>query len=286
MTSLTANGRRVEITHPDKVLFPRTGLTKLDLARYYRRAAGYILPHVADRPLTLQRFPDGIQGAGFYQKDASDFFPDWIKTVEIEKREGGTFDAPLCNDAATLVYLANLASIPLHMWLSTVRHLDRPDRVIVDLDPSGDDFGEVRFAAGVVREYCIEKFNISPFLMTTGSRGLHVVMPVKPEAGFDEIRKRMREAAGFLAQRHDDRLTTEARKNKRKGRVYLDVARNAFGQTVVAPYCVRAKEGAPVATPLDWHELGRLPHARKYTVNNLFRRLAAKPDPWKNLRET
>lgn len=274
-------GHEIEISHPDKLLFPDAGITKGDLADYYRRIAKTMLPHIEDRPLTLHRFPDGIGAKGFYQQNVSDYFPDWIARVRLPK-EDGEVEHCLCNDAATLVYLAGQACISLHAWLARAEHPRRPDRMIFDLDPPGEDFELVRFAARTIRE-TLADVGLAGFVMTTGSRGLHVTVPLDASADFEASRSFARRIAGLAAARAPDRLTTEQRKNKRGGRLYLDTMRNAYGQTGVAPYAVRAKPGAPVATPLEWSELDGKLRADKYRIGNVFRRLARKKDPWRGI---
>lgn len=283
MSKMKLNKHTVEITHPDKVLFPDIELTKYELAEYYEKISDYILPHIKDRPVTMHRYPNGINKKSFYQKDASDFFPAWIKTIKINKKEGGSMDAPVCNDKAALVYLANLASITPHIWLSKIDNLNKPDKVIFDLDPSKDNFEDVKFAAKALKNFFEDELDITPFLMTTGSRGIHVVIPIKPKNDFDTVRTVTQKIAGIVAGEHKDKLTTETRKQKREGRIYLDVARNAFGQTAVAPYSVRARKNAPVATPIDWKELNKINNAQVYTVKNIFKRLSTKKDPWKDI---
>lgn len=280
MTTVETPDRPVEIGHPDKVLFPDDGITKRDLAEHYLRVADLALPHLRDRPLTMERFPDGIEGSGFVQKEAPGHFPDWVRTVTVPK-EGGEVSHVVCDDTATLVYLADQACVTPHVWLSTVDRLDRPDRLVLDLDPpeGTDDPDPVRFAARAVREVLVG-LDLRSRLMTTGSAGFHLIVPIEPRAGFDEVRDLARRIAGVAAARHDDRLTVATRKDARRGRVFLDTLRNGYAQTTVAPYAVRARPGAPVATPVDWDELGRVTPQR-YRIDNLFRRLGQTDDPWR-----
>lgn len=274
---LEVGGRAVEVSSPAKVLFPKEGLTKADLAGYYARIAGTMLPHLEGRPISMHRFPDGIDGEAFFQKDAPDYFPDWIRTEKVEK-EDGSLDMVIAEEPATLVYLASQACITPHVWLSRVDRPQRPDRLIFDLDPSDDDFGPVRDSARRMRDL-LESTGLVPFVMTTGSRGLHVTVPLDRSADFDVVRGFARRCAELLASRRPEELTIEQRKAKRGGRIYIDTMRNAYAQTAVAPYSVRARPGAPVATPLDWNEVGRA-EPRSYTIGNLFRRLGRKEDPW------
>ncbi|MER6047307.1 non-homologous end-joining DNA ligase [Streptomyces sp. NPDC001793] len=273
---LRAGRRTVEINRPDKVLFPDDGLTKADLAEYYRSAARAMLPHLRGRPLMLERHPDGIGDEGFMQKDVPDHFPDWVHTAELPK-ENGSVTHTLCDDTATLLYLADQASITPHRWLAKADRPDCPDRLVFDLDPPGNDFAPVRQAAGLLHDL-LDELRLPSALMTTGSRGLHVLVPLDRRAPFDDVRAFAREAAELLAARHPDRLTTEPRKDARRGRLYLDVQRNAYAQTAVAPYAVRALPGAPIATPLAWSELDEPDlTARRWTLTTIGNRLDDTP---------
>lgn len=270
----------VEISHGEKVLFPDNGITKHDIVDYYDRIAETMLPHVAGRIVTMRRFPNGIGGKAFYQKEVPDYFPDWIKRVEVEKEDGKLVQL-IIENTATLVYLANQACITPHVWLSQAKKRDCPDRMIFDLDPSDRDFGPVREGARELRRI-LQGVGLTAYVMTTGSRGLHVTVPLDAQTPFDEVRDFARQVAGLLSSREPEHFTTEQRKEKRHGKVFIDFLRNAYGQHGVAPYAVRAKRDAPVATPLDWRELGQA-NPRKYTVQNIFRRMSRKTDPWKDI---
>lgn len=271
----------VELSSDDKPFFPDDHLTKGDLIDYYDRIAETMLPHLRDRPLTLHRFPDGIAGEGFFQQARGDYFPDWLEGLDVDHGgDTGRVTHILCDHRAALVYLANQGTITLHAWLSRRDQLRCPDQIIFDLDPPGDDFEPVRRGARLVKAG-MEAAGLVPFLKTTGSRGLHVVAPIRPEAEFGQVRELAKKLAARLADAHPDELTTEQRKNKRRGRLYLDIMRNVFGQTAVAPWSVRAKPGAPVATPLAWRELDDPELGpRSFTVTNVFRRLGQRRDPW------
>lgn len=266
-------------------MFPDDGLTKGDLVDYYYRISETMLPHVAGRPLTMHRFPNGIDAEGFYQKEAPDYFPQWIERVALEVEGGRTQHQVLCNNVATLVYLANQSCITPHVWLSRADKVRYPDKLIFDLDPPSGDFEIVREAAQALREM-LQQVGLVPFVMTTGSKGLHVVTPLDRTVDFDTARAFARRLAEVLAGREPDRFTTETRKNKRRGRLFLDYLRNSYGQHGVAPYAIRAKPGAPVATPLDWDELAnRNLHSQSYTMQNIFRRLGQKEDPWRDMMD-
>lgn len=278
-------GRRsVAVSSLDKLLFPEDGISKGDLIEYYRQVAADMLPYLKGRPLSLQRFPDGIDGKGFYQKEVPDYFPGWIGRAQIEVLETGEIQAQaVCNDVATLVYLVNQNTITLHPWLSRADRLDSPDKLIFDLDPPAD-FEAARRAARLLRD-ALTELGLTPFVMTTGSRGLHVVTPLDRKADFDAVRDFAKDLAGLLASQHPDTLTIEMRKDERDGRLFLDYLRNAYASTAVAPYAVRARPGAPVAVPLAWEELDD-PHLRSntYTLRTVPGRLAQTPDPWADFR--
>ncbi|WBP84465.1 non-homologous end-joining DNA ligase [Kitasatospora cathayae] len=276
--NVRAGRRTVPVDRPDKVLFPEDGVTKADLARYYRAVAARMLPHLRGRPLMLERHPDGIEDRGFFQKDVPEHFPDWVHRVELPK-EGGTVTYALCEDTATLVYLADQACTTLHRFLSRSDRPDHPDRLVIDLDPPGTEFAPVRETALLLRALLADELELPALAMTTGSRGLHVLVPLDRRAPFDEVRAFARDLAELLAARHPDRLTTAARKADRHGRLYLDTQRNAYAQTAVAPYAVRALPGAPVAAPVAWADVEDSSlTARQWTLADAEKLIA--DDPW------
>jgi bifunctional non-homologous end joining protein LigD len=270
----------VEVSNPGKVLFPDDGLTKQDLVDYYGEIADVMLPHFQGRPVTQHRYPDGIGGESFFQKEVPDYFPGWIARVSVKKKEGGFITHLLCENRQTIQYLANQACITPHVWLSRSDRPENPDRMVFDLDPPDEDFQPVKRATGWLKAL-LDEIELESFPMTTGSRGVHVVVPVDRTADFDTVRGFARELAIILQDRHPEELTTEQRRSKRHGRIFIDVLRNGYAQTTPVPYAVRARPGAPVATPLDWEDFSdtRLVSTR-YQVRNIFRRLAQKADPW------
>ncbi|MFI6654208.1 non-homologous end-joining DNA ligase [Streptomyces sp. NPDC050523] len=289
--TVRAGRRTVRIHRAGKVLFPGDGdakeYTKGDLADYYRSAAPLMLPHLRGRPLMLERHPDGLDGPRFMQKNTPESYPEWITRVEVAK-EGGTVCHTVCDDTATLLYLADQAAVTLHRWLSRVDSLDRPDRLVFDLDPPPvpegpagtprDDFEAVREAASLLGDL-LGELKLPSGLMTTGSRGLHVVVPLTADHDFDEVRAFARDVADTLAAAQPDRLTTAARKKERGDRLYLDIGRNAYAQTAVAPLTVRVRPGAPVATPIAWSQLDDPAlHARRWTIADAVEQ--ARSDPW------
>lgn len=282
--TVRAGRRAVGIHRPDKVLIAGDGtaedVTKAGLVAYYRSVAPHMLPHLRGRPLMLERRPDGLDGPRFMQKNTPDHYPEWITRAELAK-EGGTVCHTVCDDTATLLYLADQAALTLHRWLSRTGHPDRPDLMVFDLDPHGDDFGAVREAARLLGAL-LDELDLPSGLMTTGSRGLHVVVPLDGRQGVDEVRRFARDAAEVLAAAHPDRLTTAARKKDRGDRLYLDVQRNGYAQTAVAPYTVRALPGAPVAAPIGWDLLADPElHARRWTVADAADQ--ARTRPWSGL---
>ncbi|MGQ9572224.1 MAG: non-homologous end-joining DNA ligase [Dehalococcoidia bacterium] len=281
MDKMRIGPHTVETSNADKVLFPDDGITKGDLIEYYRQIADTMLPHIEGRPVAMHRFPDGLAGEGFYQKDAPDYFPDWVTRVSV-KKENGTVEHVICDKAATLVYLANQACVTPHVWLSRLDDLNKPDLLIFDLDPPDGKLKEVRFAARALRDV-LGELGLAVFIQTTGSRGFHVVVPLDRSADFDTVRTFAQEVAELLARREPDRLTTEQYKKQRRGRVFLDTVRNSYAQTFAAPYAVRPRPGAPVATPIDWAGLGKT-DSQRYNIGNIFRRLGQKGDPWKGMR--
>jgi bifunctional non-homologous end joining protein LigD len=274
---------RVRVTHPEKVLFPDDGITKGDLVAYYRTVAPRMLPLIAGRPVTMQRFPDGIGRGGFLQKQIGRHFPDWIERVTAPNRRTRQATVrdevtyPVCRHPDDLAYLANQGCVTPHVWLSRAPDIHHPDQMVFDLDPASDDLGVLRLAATSLRGL-LEELGLSSFLKSSGSRGLHVVVPLQPAADTDTVKLFSIAVTEALAARHPGELTTEARIANRHGRLYLDVGRNGYAQTMAAPYAVRARPGAPVSVPLEWSELdGWVPG--QHTLATIGERLAA-PNPW------
>jgi bifunctional non-homologous end joining protein LigD len=294
----------VEITHPEKPLFPQ-GITKRDFVEYYARIAPVMLPHVIGRPITMHRFVHGVGAAaespsslkastrhhaialhatadGFYHKNVPDYFPSWIDTVTVTKQDGEPITYAVINNAATLVYLANFGCITPHIWLSQAPKLEYPDIMVFDLDPGQKDF---KFVCTVARRLkkLLEKAKLVPFVKTSGSKGLHVTVPIKATHDFDAVRAVARTFAQQLVHEDPENITLEMSLEKRQGRLFVDILRNALGQTVAAPYSVRPQPSAPVATPVEWHELAKLSSSQHYTIKNIFRRLSRKQDPWRDM---
>ena len=277
---------RVRVTHAEKVLFPDDGITKGELVDYYLTVAPRMLPLVSGRPVTMQRFPDGIGKGGFLQKQIGRHFPDWIdrvtapnrRTRQATVREEVTY--PVCRTPDDLAYLANQGCLTPHVWLSRAPDIHHPDQLVFDLDPASEDLGVLRAAAAGLRDL-LEELGLAAFLKSSGSRGLHVVVPLVPAADTDTVKLFSIAAAEALAVRHPDDFTTESRIANRDGRLYLDIGRNGYAQTMAAPYAVRALAGAPVSMPLDWSELEAFVPGR-HTLRTVGERLAI-PDPWEGM---
>lgn len=244
----------METTNPDKLIFEEAGHTKEDLVGHYRRVAPVMIDLVAGRPLTLQRFPNGISSKGFMQKNAADHFPDTIERFEVDKREGGTTAYPVVHRAEDLVYLANQGTVTFHIWTSRLPDPDTPDWLVLDLDPAEGDLVGVRAVAHRTRSV-IESFGLSPAPVATGSKGYHLWVPIVPEHPTEEVARATRAMAELVARDAPDQATTEFRKRDRKGRVFVDWLRSNYGATVVAPLSLRPRPQAPVAVPVSWEEL-------------------------------
>jgi len=235
-------------------MFPDVGVTKGDVVAHYERVGDAMLSFVNNRPLTLQRFPRGIAAKGFMQKNAGKHFPDSIARYPVPKRDGTMTNYPVVTRAADLAYLANQGTVTFHMWTATIDTPDRPDWMVIDLDPEADDLAGVRFATTAMRQVLAE-FGLAGFLLATGSKGFHIWVPLDGQMAFDQVSLATRALAGLAAARHPTQLTTEFLKKNRTGRVFVDWLRNTGIATVVVPFSIRPRPGAPVAVPLAWDEL-------------------------------
>jgi bifunctional non-homologous end joining protein LigD len=280
--SIRVDGETIEVSNADKTFFPDDKITKVDLVHYYRDIAPRMVPYLRDRPLAMARHPDGIDGERIFQKNVPDYFPDFVRRVAVEKQDGEVRHA-VCDSAPTLVYLANQACIEPHIFLSRVDKIDRPDQMVFDLDPpEASRFPDARTAALELRELLEDGLELTTFVKTTGGKGLHVHVPLDRRAGFDDVRAVARRIADALAAGHPDEMTTEQRKDKRGNRLFLDVLRNAYAQTAVAPFSVRARPGAHVATPLHWDEVEDKSLAPdRFTIHTVLKRQGK--DPWADL---
>ncbi len=274
----------VDVTHPEKVLFPADGITKGELCAYYEAVAPLMLPHVAGRPVTMERFPAGIGQKGFIQKNLSKGIPAWLATVEVDRREkDGAVRYPLAGDARALVWLANQNSITPHVWTSRVPRLERPDVCVVDLDPPEEGAPPLGDAVLAVRD-ALAELGVAAFVKTSGSKGFHVVVPLDADADFPAVWRFGHGLGAVLVKRHPALFTQEFIKADRGGRIYLDTARNAPGATFAAVYAVRPKPGAPVSAPCTWAEIaGGAATPRAFTLRSMRRRIEETGDLWRDL---
>ena len=269
----------------NKVFWPGEGYTKADLLRFYHQIADVLVPYLTDRPMVLERFPDGIAGESFYQKNAPDFLPEWIPTVEVPSGSAGkVIRYILCNDRKTLVYLANLGCIAMHPWSSRVDQLDHPDFLIIDLDPSeGVPFAVVTQVALKVKQV-IDAVGLESYPKTSGATGVHILVPLDPLYSYDDIRNFAEIIARLTVDGLEEIATIERSTEKRKNMVYVDYLQNGRGKTIVSPYCLRPRPGAPVSAPLEWSEVGPGLRPDSFTLNTILRRLDSKGDLFKDLQ--
>jgi bifunctional non-homologous end joining protein LigD len=271
----------VTITHPDKVLFPDDGITKGEVAAYYAAVADVMLPHVRGRPVTMERFPSGIDAKGFLQKNVVKGFPAWLERAELPKKDGTVF-YPLAEDARSLQWMANQNTVTLHVWPSRMPHPWEPDVCVFDLDPAHDDPGALRTAALGLRDLLAER-KLRSVVKTSGSKGFHIVVPLK-RAPARTVNRFAGEIATELIARLPDLVTLEFSKADRGGRILIDIGRNRPGATMAAAYTLRARPGAPVSAPCTWDEIEQgAVGPRTFTLRTMADRLAAVGDLWQDL---
>lgn len=271
------------ITHPEKILFPGEGITKGELASYYEMIAPLMLPHLRRRPITMERYHRGIGEAGFFQKDVSKGFPDWLERVEVPKH-GGTVHHPLANDTRSLLWLANQNSITIHVWPSRTPNLYNPDICVFDLDPSQEDgLDTLRAAALNVREL-LDELGLPSWIKTSGSKGFHIAVPLDGKSDFGTVARFAHVVGKVLVKRDPEHLTQEFHKVDRGTRILVDTGRNGYSATYAATYTVRAKPGAPVSAPCTWEELERGDVGpRTFTLRNMAQRVADAGDLWSDM---
>ncbi len=270
----------VATTNTDRVVFPDSGITKGDVIAYYNEVADVMLPELRGRPLTIERFTKGIDKGGFFQKHAQKHYPAWIGREELGGKTKVVY--PICDTAAALVYFANQGGFVMHVWTSRRETPECPDELVFDLDPPEGGFALVLRTARILKELCAE-LGVPVFVKTTGSKGLHVIVPLDGAATFDEVAAVCGRIAKHLCARYPDLVTTEFYKKDRKGRLFLDTMRNSLGATIVAPYSLRARPGAPVSAPIAWTELDAItPDGIR--LRDMRARLDRSGDPWSGLR--
>lgn len=271
------------ITHPEKILFPADGITKGELASYYESIAPVMLPHLRRRPITMERYHRGIGSPGFFQKDVSKGFPEWLERVEVPKH-GGTVHHPIANDTRSLLWLANQNSITIHVWASRTPNLYNPDICIFDLDPSNEDALETLSRAALNLRDLLDELGLPSWIKTSGSKGFHIAVPLDGKAGFGTVARFAHVVGKILVKRDPENLTQEFSKADRGGRIFVDTGRNAYSATFAAAYTVRARSGAPVSAPCTWEELecGEV-GPRTFTLRTIAQRISVTGDLWADM---
>jgi len=268
------------ISHPEKVLFPGEGITKGELASYYEKVAPIMLPHIRRRPITMERYHRGIAAPGFFQKDVSKGFPEWLKRVEVPKH-GGTVHHPIANDTKSLLWLANQNSITIHVWPSRAPNLYNPDICVFDLDPSREDELDVLSAAALKVRDLLAELGLQSWIKTSGSKGFHIAVPLDGKSDFGTVAQFAHRIGRVLVMRDPDNLTQEFSKADRGGRILVDTGRNGYSATFAAAYTIRAKPGAPVSAPCSWEEVERRKVGpRSFTLRTMDQRIADVGDLW------
>ncbi|HEX6718124.1 MAG TPA: non-homologous end-joining DNA ligase [Pyrinomonadaceae bacterium] len=271
------------ITHPEKILFPDDGITKGELASYYEAIAPVMLPHLRRRPVTMERYHRGISSPGFFQKDVSKGFPEWLQRVEVPKH-GGTVHHPLANDTRSLLWLANQNSITIHVWPSRTPNLYNPDICIFDLDPSKEDDLDVLRAAALNLRDLLTELGLPSWIKTSGSKGFHIAVPLDGKSDFGTVARFAHVVGRVLVSRDPDHLTQEFSKVDRGGRILIDTGRNGYSATYAATYTVRAKPRAPVSAPCTWEELERgNVGPGTFTLRTMAQRISSVGDLWADM---
>jgi bifunctional non-homologous end joining protein LigD len=271
------------ITHPEKVLFPDDGITKGDLAAYYEAVAPFMLPHLRGRPITMERYPAGIGKKGFWQKDVSKGFPEWLERVDVSKKDG-VVHHPIVNDTRSLLWITNQNTITQHVWTSRTPDLYHPDICVFDLDPSRDDSEAVRAAAIGLRGL-LEELTLTSWIKTSGSKGFHIVIRLDGKAHIGQVARFANAVGTLFVRRAPAHLTQEFSKADRRGRIYVDTGRNGYSATFAAAYTVRARRGAPVSAPCTWEEVERGEvNPGTFTLRNMPARVATVGDLWADMR--
>lgn len=279
-----ANKRTFAGTHLEKVYWPKDGYTKGDMLEYYEKIAPYILPHLKDRPVVLKRFPHGISGQSFFQKNVEGAVPKFVKRVTIPAE---TVEKDVhyivCDNVDTLMYLANLGSIELHPWNSRVKHLHHPDFLIFDLDPGeSTTYDMVIDVALKMREF-LRGLGMESYPKTSGKKGIHLYIPLGARYTYDPVRNFAHGVSERMAKRHPGLVTATRGEEHRHGKVFIDYLRNSVGQTAIAPYCLRAIDGANVSTPLEWKEVKKGLRPEQFTMQTVLKRLKAKGELFKSV---
>jgi bifunctional non-homologous end joining protein LigD len=273
------------ITHPEKVLFPDDGITKGELAAYYQAIAPALLPHIRNRPVTMERYPAGIGAKGFWQKDVSRGFPEWLQRVGVPKKDG-TVHHPLVTDVRSLLWIVNQNTITPHVWVTRAPHLYQPDVCVFDLDPSRDDQPEILRGVAVALRDLLDELGLPSWVKTSGSKGFHIVVPLDGSARTDEVERFAHTVGRLMVARDPEHLTQEFSKADRGGRILVDTGRNGWSATFAAAYAVRARRGAPVSAPCTWDEVeSGAVGPRSFTLRTVPERVATIGDLWSQMKK-
>ncbi len=272
------------ITHPEKVVFPDDGITKGDVAAYYEAIAPALLPHIAGRPATMERYPQGIEQKWFMHKDVTKGFPEWLERVEVPKKDGVVHHL-LVNDVRSLLWMANQNTITPHVWISRVPDLYQPDICVFDLDPLADEPARLRAAALAVRDF-LDELGLPSWVKTSGSKGFHIAVPLDGKADYGEVARFSHGVGAMLVKRDPDNFTQEFTKVDRGGRILIDTGRNEYSATFAAAYAVRPKPGAPVSAPCTWNEIeSGAVGPQTFNVRNMSERIVAAGDLWSDMQK-
>lgn len=284
--------KEVKLTHLDRLYYPASGYTKADLLDYYLSVSSYLIPHLRGRPLTLERWPEGLEDGSFFQKDASEYFPKWLQTFPVKRKDNKKIiHYPLVEDAADLLYLVNLGTLTFHSQMARIDDPDHPDHMVLDIDPPEvplaehseiTPFQKAAQVAFLLKEE-LDQAGYQPLVKTSGKRGVHLAFPLSGDLDYEAARGQLRSLFEQLENKYPNLLTTQIRKKKRGGRVYLDALRMAQGATIVPPYVARATPEATVSMPVTWDELASLSDGRAFTIKTALPRLEKTGDLWEVL---
>lgn len=271
------------ITHPEKILFPGDEITKGEFANYYEMIAPYMLPHLRNRPITMERYHRGINAEGFFQKDVVKGFPEWLERVEVPKKDG-TVHHPIANDVRSLLWLANQNSITIHVWASRAPKLYYPDICIFDLDPSKEDDADGLRVAALDLRNLLTELGLPSWVKTTGSKGFHIAVPLDGKSDYGVVARFAHTVGRLFVKQHPDTLTLEFKKVDRAGRILVDTGRNDYSATFAAAYTVRARPGAPISAPCSWEEVeSGEAGPQTFTLRKMEQRVNKVGDLWADL---
>jgi bifunctional non-homologous end joining protein LigD len=287
LASMHIDSVSLEIDKQDKIYFPESKISKEELIGHYNSVSDVLLPHVENRPLALWPNPDGINGNNSFQNKITAHFTKWNEPADILRNDGKIIRQIVCNGHTALINLVKSGCVELHAWSSTASHIQRPDKLVFDLDPPEDNFDWIRKGAKILRQCLEDELKLVTFPMTTGTRGLHVVVPIRPTLTFREVEQFAKMVTDYLVLRESGFLTNNAHKARKEGKLLVDYRYNSYGQASVVPYSVRGLPGAPVAAPLNWDELSQASvTSRTFNVQNIYNRLVHADTVWSGFEQS